>query len=143
MVVTVLYALEEPGAQGTGNRFSDVPGDAWYAQGTVWAVEAGIVSGYGDGQFGPNDAITREQLALMLYRYAQNLKLTTDTGASLTAFGDGEQVSSWARQALSWAVGAGIMSGTPENTLNPGGTATRAEAAVMVSQFVAWMLKSA
>ena len=141
MVVTVLYALEEPGAQKTEDLFSDVADGAWYAQGTAWAVEAGIVSGYGDGQFGPNDAITREQLALMLYRYAQNLKLTTSTGASLTAFGDEEQVSSWARQAMSWAVGAGIMGGTPENTLNPGGTATRAEAAVMVSQFVAWMLK--
>ena len=142
MVVTVLYALEEPGAQKTEDLFSDVTDGAWYAQGTAWAVEAGIVSGYGDGQFGPNDAITREQLALMLYRYAQNLKLTTGTGASLTAFGDEEQVSSWARQALSWAVGAGIMGGTPENTLNPGGTATRAEAAVMVSQFVAWMLRA-
>ena len=68
MVVTVLYALEAPGAQKTEDLFADVPGDAWYAQGTAWAVETGIVSGYGDGQFGPNDAITREQLALMLNR---------------------------------------------------------------------------
>lgn len=142
MVVTVLYALEAPGAQKTEDLFADVPGDAWYAQGTAWAVETGIVSGYGDGQFGPNDAITREQLALMLYRYAQNVKLDTDTGTALDSFGDQQQVSSWARQAMSWAVGAGILGGTPEGNLNPGGTATRAEAAVMVNQFVAWMLKS-
>ena len=142
MVVTVLYALEDAGAQKTAGLFDDVAEDAWYAQGTAWAVEAGIVSGYGDGQFGPNDAITREQLALMLYRYAQYMKLSTGTGASLEAFGDEEEISSWAQQAMSWAVSAGILGGTPEGNLNPGGTATRAEAAVMVSQFVAWMLKS-
>lgn len=142
MVVTVLYALEDAGAQKTVGLFDDVAEDAWYAQGTAWAVEAGIVSGYGDGQFGPNDAITREQLALMLYRYAQYMKLSTGTGASLEAFGDEEEISSWAQQAMSWAVSAGILGGTPEGNLNPGGTATRAEAAVMVSQFVAWMLKS-
>ena len=143
MVVTVLYALEEPGAQKVEDLFSDVSGDDWYAQGTAWAVNAGIVSGYGDGRFGPDDAITREQLALMLYRYAQSMKLATGTGASLAAFGDEAAISDWARQAMSWAVGAGIMSGTPEKMLNPSGTATRAEAAVMVSQFVAWMLKGA
>ena len=142
MVVTVLYALEDAGAQKTAGLFDDVAEDAWYAQGTAWAVEAGIVSGYGDGQFGPNDAITREQLALMLYRYAQYMKLSTGTGASLEVFGDEEEISSWAQQAMSWAVSAGILGGTPEGNLNPGGTATRAEAAVMVSQFVAWMLKS-
>lgn len=142
MVVTVLYALEEPGAQKVEDLFSDVSGDDWYAQGTAWAVNAGIVSGYGDGRFGPDDAITREQLALMLYRYAQSMKLATGTGASLAAFGDEAAISDWARQAMSWAVGAGIMSGTPEKMLNPGGTATRAEAAVMVSQFVAWMLSA-
>lgn len=140
MVVTVLYALEEAGAQKTEGLFSDVAGDAWYAQGTAWAVKSGIVSGYGDGQFGPDDAITREQLALMLYRYAQYMKLSTGAGASLNAFGDKEAVSSWAQQAMSWAVSAGILGGTPEGNLNPGGTATRAEAAVMVSQFVTWML---
>lgn len=142
MVVTVLYALEDAGAQKTAGLFDDVAEDAWYAQGTAWAVEAGIVSGYGDGQFGPNDAITREQLALMLYRCAQYMKLSTGTGASLDGFGDEEEISSWAQQAMSWAVSAGILGGTPEGNLNPGGTATRAEAAVMVSQFVAWMLKS-
>lgn len=141
MVVTVLYALEEAGAQKTEGLFSDVAGDAWYAQGTAWAMKSGIVSGYGDGQFGPDDAITREQLALMLYRYAQYMKLSTGAGASLNAFGDKEAVSSWAQQAMSWAVSAGILGGTPEGNLNPGGTATRAEAAVMVSQFVTWMLK--
>ena len=140
MVVTVLYALEEAGAQKTEGLFSDVAGDAWYAQGTAWAVKSGIVSGYGDGQFGPDDAITREQLALILYRYAQYMKLSTGAGASLNAFGDKEAVSSWAQQAMSWAVSAGILGGTPEGNLNPGGTATRAEAAVMVSQFVTWML---
>ena len=141
MVVTVLYALEDAGAQKTAGLFDDVAEDAWYAQGTAWAVEAGIVSGYGDGQFGPNDAITREQLALMLYRYAQSMKLSTGAGASLTFFGDEAQISAWAREAMSWAVGAGVLSGTPEGSLNPAGTATRAEAAVMVNQFVAWMLK--
>lgn len=141
MVVTVLYALEEAGAQKSESLFADVAQDAWYAQGTAWAVEAGIVSGYGDGQFGPDDAVTREQLALMLYRYAQSMKLSTGAGASLTSFGDEVQISPWAREAMAWAVSAGVLSGTPEGSLNPAGTATRAEAAVMVNQFVAWMLK--
>lgn len=141
MVVTVLYALEGAAEQQSETLFSDVSEDAWYARGTAWAVDQGIVSGYGNGTFGPHDPVTREQLALILYRYAQSLQLKTGAGVPLDSFRDWTEISPWAQQAVSWVVQAGIMSGTPEKVLIPGGTATRAEAAVMLNQFVAWMLK--
>ncbi len=142
MVVTVLYALEDGAAQNAQTLFADVAQDAWYAWGTAWAVEAGIVSGYGDGRFGPEDAVTREQLALMLYRYAQNLGKEPQDDGALENFQDSAEISAWAVPAMSWAVGVGILSGGTDGCLNPGGSATRAEAAAMVRQFVSWMLQN-
>ena len=141
MLVTVLYALEEPGKSSVEQSFTDVAQNAWYAPGAAWAVEHGIVSGYGDGLFGPEDSVTREQLAVMLYQYAQYLKLDTKNTASLAQFQDSQAVSSWAREAMAWAVEAGLLSGRSDGTLDPAGSATRAEAAVMIQQFVALMLK--
>ena len=82
-----------------------------------WAAEAGIVSGYGGGRFGPNDEITREQLAVMLFRYAQLLNMSTGGRDSLTGFSDTASVSPWAQDAVAWAVDSGIISGLP-NPLN-------------------------
>lgn len=139
-LVTVLYALEQPGAQTVEVLFSDVDADAWYAQGTAWAVEAGVISGYGNGQFGPEDSVTREQLALMLYQYANSLNADTSGRSSLARFQDSSDVSSWAAEALAWAVDGGILSGRTDGTLDPAGPATRAEMAAMLCQFVAHLL---
>lgn len=141
MLVTVLYALEQPGKQSAKELFADVNTNAWYAQGTAWGVETGIVSGYGNGLFGPEDYITREQLALMLYKYANSLGMNIGGRNSLTGFRDGGDVSTWAKGAMAWAVNAGILGGRTEGTLDPGGNATRAEAAAMLRQFMALMLK--
>lgn len=141
MLVTVLYSLEEPGTQVTEQLFADVAADAWYAQPAAWAVEQGIVSGYGNGLFGPEDAVTREQLALMLYQYAKSLGLETKGKTNLAQFQDSQAVSPWAQEAIAWAVDAGILSGRADGTLDPSGSATRAEAAVMIQQFVELLVK--
>ncbi len=140
-LVTVLYALEQPGAQTVEERFSDVGAGDWYAQGTAWAVETGVISGYGNGRFGPQDPVTREQLALMLYQYANSLSADAGGRSSLAGFKDGGNVSSWAAEAVSWAVDAGILSGRTGGILDPSGPATRAEAAVMLCQFMSFLLE--
>lgn len=141
MLVTVLYALED-GKPGQGETaFSDVSGSAWYAPGAAWAAENGIVAGYGDGRFGPGDPITREQLAVMLYGYAEHLGMDTGGRAGLAGFADGGAVSGWAADAVAWAVDAGILSGRAGGALDPTGAATRAEAAAMVRQLVARLLQ--
>ncbi len=137
MLATVLYSLEgRPDQtltmQDLTDGYSDISGDAWYADGIAWAVENGIANGYGNGQFGPNDSITREQLAVMLWKYAGNPKAS---GQDLT-FTDADQASSYAREALSWAVENGILSGYTNGQLAPGGTATRAQAAQMLKNFM-------
>ncbi len=137
MLATVLYSLEgRPDQtltmQDLADGYSDVSGDAWYADGIAWAVENGIANGYGNGQFGPNDSITREQLAVMLWKYAGSPKAS---GQDLS-FTDADQASSYAREALSWAVENGILSGYTNGQLAPGGTATRAQAAQMLKNFM-------
>ena len=141
MLAAVLYRLEEPDAQSTSSLFSDVAAGAWYEREAAWAAQAGIVHGYGDGRFGPEDAITREQLAVMLFRYAQLLNMNTAGRDSLTGFSDSAAVSPWARGAVAWAVDSGIISGLPNGTLSPSGTATRAEAAAMLQRFIRALLK--
>ena len=141
MLAAVLYCLEEPEGPAPGRPFADVAEGAWYAEAVSWASGAGIVSGYGDGRFGPNDQITREQLALMLFRYAQLLELHTGGRDSLAGFSDSGALSGWAREAVAWAVDSGILSGLPDGTLAPAATATRAEAAAMLQQFIAALLK--
>ena len=141
MLATVLFQLEEPEKKTADLPFADVAEGAWYAQGISWAAGENIISGYGDGRFGPDDPVTREQLALMLFRYADTLDMVTSGRDTLTSFTDSGSVSAWAREAVAWAVDSGILSGRPDGTLAPGGTATRAEAAVMLRQLVALMLR--
>ena len=135
MIVTILYQLEGKPAV-SGAAFSDVSSGDYYADAVAWAAQLGLVSGYGNGQFGPNDAITREQTAAILYAYAQYKGWVKDQGdATLEAFQDQAQVSDYAVEALAWAVDAGLISGTSQDTLSPAGTATRAQAAVMLMHF--------
>ena len=132
MLATVLYSLEGSPDQDAACTFSDVSGETWYADGVVWATENGIASGYGNGQFGPNDSITREQFVVMLWKYAGSPK----AGNQALGFTDSDQASGYALEALSWAVEKGIMSGYANGQLAPGGTATRAQAAQMLKNFM-------
>lgn len=135
MIAQILYNME--GAQGNGEAaFTDVADSQWYADAVNWAASEGIVSGYGDGTFGPNDPITREQMATILYQYAAYKGYDLSDTASLDAFTDAADVSSWALPYVQWAVGCGIMNGRDNGTLDPAGTATRAEIAVMVDTFL-------
>ena len=137
MLVQVLYNLESnPGAQ-TSAAFSDVMDDDWYADAVDWAVGAGIIIGYSDGSFRADDTVNREQLAVMLYRYAQSRSMdTTHGGMGILEFPDFDQISDYALEAMDWAVNAGIINGTSTGTLAPAGTATRAQVAVMLQRFL-------
>jgi hypothetical protein len=138
MLVTVLHRLEN-GPAAAEAAFIDVNGDKYYTEAVAWAAENGIVTGMGDGSFAPSAEITREQLAAILCRYAKALGLDTDAEGDLGGFVDAKEVSSWADEALSWAVGAGLITGRTNIVgaeLAPKGTATRAEVAAILERFV-------
>ena len=142
MTAAILYRLAgSPQAGKPG--FSDVPSDGPYAAAAAWAMEWGVVTGYEDGTFRPGDAVTRQQLAAMLYRYAQLQDADVSARADLTDYPDGDRVPLYAREALSWAVGAGILRGRSDGRLDGGGTASRAEAAVLLQRFCETVLKLA
>ena len=132
MLATVLDTLEGRPDQALTGGYSDVSSDAWYAGGVAWAAENGIASGYGDGQFGPDDSITREQFVVMLWKYAGSPKADSQS----LDFTDADQASGYAKEALCWAVEQGILSGYTVGQLIPGGTATRAQAAQMLKNFM-------
>lgn len=137
MLVTALYRLEnEPGTDASS--FHDVPVGTWYSQAAAWAGEKGIVTGTGAG-FDPEGEITRESLAVMLYRFAGKLSVDSLEAQSGKSFADLADVSDWANEAIAWAVGAGIFSGKSGGRLDPAGTATRGEVAVMLMRFVSYM----
>ena len=131
MLASVLYRLEGSPEQDGAAAFGDVGSDAWYADGVAWATENGIANGYGNGQFGPDDSITREQFVVMLWKYAGS----PQAGSQTLGFTDADQVSGYAKEALCWAVECGILSGY-DGQLAPGGTATRAQAAQMLKNFL-------
>ena len=131
MIVTILWRLEgSPVAEGT-TGYGDVAPGAWYEQAVRWADSTGAANGYGNGSFGPGDPITREQLALMLWRYAGS----PDAHGSLSSFADGAQTSGWAQTAMLWAVDQGLIAGVGDDRLDPQGQATRAEAAAILMRF--------
>lgn len=133
-VVTILWRLAGSPTV-SGKAFPDVSASAWYADAVAWASANGVVSGYENGGFGPGDPVTREQLAAILYRYAQLSGKDTDQTADLSGYTDSVTISAWAPQALKWAVGSGLISGTGTHTLSPRGTATRAQIAVILQNF--------
>lgn len=135
MLATVLHRLAGTPAGGAEETFSDVAADSWYAVPVNWAAGSGIVNGMGGGLYMPNQNVTREQMAVMLYRYAHYAGVSTDAGGDLTVFSDSSASSDWAREALGWTVKAGIIGGRTDGTLDPGGTATRAEVAAMLQRF--------
>lgn len=131
MIVTILHRMDE-GTPASAPSFPDVSPHTYCAAAVGWAAEKHIVSGYPDGRFGPDDPITRQQLATILYRYVVYRSLSCPLDGNLTVFDDANQISEYARSALSWAVGTGLICGTSKTTLSPSGNATRAQAAVIL-----------
>ena len=136
MLVQILYNLENRPAVSGESVFSDVAHSAWYADAVNWAAANGIVEGFGNGQYGPEDDITREQLAAILYRYAQykNYDVSVGEDTNILSYSDAPEVSEYAVPAMQWACGAGIMEGYGD-VLDPTGNATRAQAATMLMRF--------
>jgi len=135
--VTTLYSMEEKPVVSYKNTFSDVPNGEWYTNSVLWANQIDIASGYGNGKFGVSDNITREQLAMMVYKYAVEVcgYEPESTEDILLGFSDANKVSSWAVKAMEWAVTNGIISGTGDNRLNPQGNALRCECAQILKSF--------
>lgn len=134
-VVTVLYRLAGQPAANWENPFWDVPASAWFHDAVTWAWENDITGGVSSTHFGAGNAVTREQLATFLYRYAQDQGYDTSARADLSGYSDAGLVSSYATEALSWANATGLITGTTGTTLSPQGSATRAQVATILSRF--------
>ena len=132
MLAQTLYAMSGKPAVKAESAFADVAASAWYADAVNWAAKKGYVSGVGEGMFAPDASITREQMALILYRYAGS---PDASGMALKEFADGGSVSAYAVDAVRWAVHEGLISGMENNTLAPQGTATRAQVAQILMNF--------
>ena len=139
MLVSVLWRLEgRPEAPST-NPFSDVQDGKWYTSGVLWAASKEIVSGFPNGTFAPDDSITREQMASLIMRYATYKGIELVQGASLDSFVDADKVQGWSKEAVAWAVAAGIISGNKQGdvyTLAPQASATRAQVASILMRFI-------
>ena len=142
MLVQILYNLEGK-PKGTAANFSDVQADAWYAEAVGWAATNKVVTGYADGTFRPNAAVTREQAAAILYRYAQSKGIDVSVGenTNILSYVDVQQASEYAIPALQWAVGAGVLNGKNGGRLAPTGTATRAEIAAIMQRWCENIIK--
>ena len=136
MVAQMLWALEDKPQVNYLMAYDDVDSGAWFGEAVRWASSEGLMSGYSDTVFGPNDPVTREQLALILYNYARDKGYDVDGGRTLGSYLDADSVSVWAVSALEWAVDAGLISGRGEGLLAPSGTATRAEVAQIFMNFL-------
>ena len=142
MIVTILYRMEGSPAVSGASSFQDVKADAYYNNAVIWAAANGIVTGVSSTQFCPDNAITREQFAAILFRYAQYKGMDAVTAEeNLAAFPDGGSVSGYAVSAMNWAVGAGLLRGDASGLLMPKGEANRAQAAAMLNRFVENVLK--
>lgn len=142
MLVQILYNLEGK-PKGTAANFSDVQADAWYAEAVGWAASNKVVTGYADGTFRPNVAVTREQAAAILYRYAKSKVIDVSVGenTNILSYVDVQQASEYAIPALQWAVGAGVLNGKNGDRLAPTGTATRAEIAAIMQRWCENIIK--
>ena len=134
MVAQILYAREGKPTVSGAAAISDVPANAWFHNAMQWAKGQGVIAGYPDGRMDPNAPVTREQLAVILHSYAQKKGMNVSKTADLSGYADSAAVSVWAKDAMSWAVGSGLISGRSASTLAPAGSATRAECAVIFTQ---------
>ena len=138
-IATIFYRMAGSPAVENTNPFTDVPygpGTDWYYDAVLWVQQNGIMQGYGDNLFGPGDPVTREQLAVIFYNYAKFKGYDTTASGDLSGFTDAGDLSPWAQEAMKWAVGSGVMSGKGNGILDPKGTATRAEIAAMLQNFI-------
>lgn len=138
MMTTVLHRLAKEPAVSYSQEFTDVLDGQWYAKGTIWCAKMGIVGGVGGGRFAPAQTVSRQEIAVMLYNYAVKTGHTAGERESLSAFSDAGAVASWAQDAMSWAVGAGILNGG-DGRLLPGNGAQRAQVAAMLHRFQTWL----
>ena len=137
MVVTILYRLAgEPDVSGDVS-FTDVEPGLWYTDAVLWAAQKGIVNGISETEFAPSGDLTREQLATVLYRYAESMGYDVSAQADLSGFPDAGDIQDYATEALSWAVAEGLLQGFEDDSLQPGGTATRAQIATILMRFLA------
>ncbi|WP_458407976.1 S-layer homology domain-containing protein [Anaerotignum sp.] len=137
MITSILWRMEGRPEAAAEVPFKDVAKDAYYAEAIAWAAENGIVSGYDADRFGPNDPITREQLASILFRYAKfkGYDVSVGENTNILSYKDAFEISEYAIPAMQWACGAGIISGNTDGTLNPDGQAQRSHAAQMLMKF--------
>lgn len=135
MIATILWRYAGSPMVEASADFTDVDPAAWYAPAVRWASGTEIMSGYGDGLFGPDDPATREQLAVIMYRFAQAKGWDTTASADLSVYGDAGQISAYAREAFQWANGAGIINGTSDTALSPRDLAPRSHVAAMLMNF--------
>lgn len=140
-LVTILYRLEGEPAVTKDIPFADVPAGQWYSNAINWAAANGIVDGYGNGKFGPDDTITREQMAAILYRYASYKGYSVSDLANLTGYTDAASMNEWASTAMRWAVAEGLIEGTSATTLSPSGDSTRAQVATILMRFCEGVVK--
>lgn len=138
MLVTVLYRLENTEEKEKTHYFTDVADDEWYSDAVAWAVKNVIVNGVSETEFAPNDSITREQMAAVLYRYAQYKEQDTSIGedTNILSYTDAEEISEYAIPAIQWMVGAGLMKGETESTVNPQNNSTRAQVATILMRYL-------
>lgn len=136
MIVTILYRLEGQPVITGASPFGDVATGQWYTDAIIWANSKGIVEGYGNGKFGPNDLITREQFAAIMYRYANFKGYDTSKTADLSGYTDAGSISGYAVDAMKWANAENLITGRTTTTLVPRGEATRAEVAAILMRFI-------
>lgn len=136
MMATILWRMDGSPVPKGKNSFTDVEAGKWYADAITWTAENGIFAGYGKDKFGPDDPITREQLAAIFYRYADYKGYDLTVKGDLDKFKDADKITDYAKTAMQWAVGSGLVKGKSGNLLDPQGTATRAEIAAMLHRFI-------
>ena len=138
-IAVIFYRMDGSPEVIGDSPFTDVeygPGTAWYYDAATWAQQSGVMSGYGNNLFGPNDPVTRQQLAVTFYNYAKYKGYDVTAAGDLSGFADAGEISPWAQDAMKWAVGIGLMNGKGGGILDPQGTATRAEVAAMLHNFI-------
>ncbi len=141
MMVTVLWRLENRPQAEMISTFIDLKRNSWYDQAVDWAAEKGVALGYSSEAFGPQDDVTREQMAAFLFRYMGAVGFDVSAWADFAGYADGNEVSAWAEEAMHWAVGSGLIIGRSDTELAPRDTATRAEVATMFKRLVTMMVK--
>ena len=144
MVATILHRIDGETAASTESSFKDIVSGSYYEKAVDWAAENGVVKGYDDETFGPGDAVTREQMVTMLYRYAQYKKLDTAAAekSDISTYKDAESISSYAQTAVKWAYGTGIIKGRSDTQLAPEANITRAEIAQMIKNYLSMTTKT-